>query len=538
MGYSNPMIASPPGVISTIPPSPMSLKSIASLFLCLPFTAHAVEKPIKVFIIAGDELALEQGVIHGTDQPGTLESLVATRPELGFLKNADGTWSTRNDVVLFDAHPLHNNTESMGRFLTVGDPAYGGRRARGMIGVEQTLGHSLGDHFDEPVMLLRFATHHPTHFQRGSRSLAHDYLPPSSGGEGIGEDGWDIIHFNWGIWDIAYRDPKPDNKWHSCVINGKLTTPLDIYESNLRELVAKMKATGATLVWGTITPVHPDTPGRKAEDPGIYNAVAAGIMAENGVRTTDFHAESIRQGYPKKPDVHSTGDLAAKAIEGLEAALASRKNRGTRLPRILLIGDSITGSYQNAVMKHFEGRAEVYKNPGNAEHTGTGLRNINNWLDPATYQFSGQEYMELLNGVKKTLADMDRYHPGYAGQPVELAGLVWFQGIADASSPRLAAEYASHLPNFIRDLRNDLAAPGLPVVVAAIGWEGNHVDPVRNSQLGIAGSIGRAAVVDTRPFLRPRDESPGERPDMYYQNAGTFLDIGTALAREILPLAE
>ncbi len=472
------------------------------------------------------------------DKPGALDTAVANRPEFGFLKNADGTWASREDVVLFDAHPIHNNTESIGRHLAVGDPAYGGRRERGMIGVEQTLGHALGDHFDEPVMLLRFGTHHPMHFRRGSRSLAHDYLPPSSGGEGVEDAQWDIIHFNWGIWDIAYRDPKPNDRWHSCVIHGTLTTPLDVFEENLRELVAKMKATGATLVWGNITPVHPETPGRKAEDPGRYNAVAAEIMKENGVRITDFHAESIRQGYPKAPDVHSTGNLAPKAVEGLEAALASLENPGTPLPRILLIGDSITGSYQNAVTDHFEGRAEVYKNPGNAQHTATGLEHIDEWLDPATYLLSGQEYMELVNGVKKTFADMDRYFPGYDGQPVELGGLFWFHGIADASSGRMAPQYAKHLPNLIADLRRELDAPDLPVVVSAIGWEGTHVGPVREAQLAVGDSIGRAAAVDTRPFFTGPERSPGGHAVLYHQNAGDFLDIGAAMGRSMIGLFE
>lgn len=514
----------------------MSTTHLVTLLIAFTVSAFATEKTIKLFIVAGDELVLEQGMIAQPDKPGTLEAVVASRPEFAFLKNNDGTWASREDVVLFDAHPIHNNTESSGRHLAVGDPTYGGRKPRGMIGIEQTLGHVLGECFDEPVMLLRFGAHHPTHFRRGSRSLAHDFLPPSSGGEGIKNAGWDIIHFNWGIWDIAYRDPKPNDKWHSCVINGKLTTPLDVYENNLRQLVAKMRATGATLVWGSITPVHPDTPGRKAEDPGRYNAVAAKIMAENGVHVTDLYSESVRQGYPKKPDVHSTGDLSAKAIEGLEAALAARQNTGKPLPRILLIGDSITGSYQNAVMKHFEGRAEVYKNPGNAEHTGTGLKHIDMWLDPATYQFSGQEYMELVHGVKKTLADMERYYPDYAGQRVELAGMVWFQGIADASSPRMAKEYQKHLPSLIRDLRKDLSAPDLPIVVAAIGWDGSHTESVRNAQLAIAEAIGRTAAVDTRPFFKPAGESPGERADMYRQNAETFLDIGAAVGKAMIGL--
>ena len=497
--------------------------------------AHSDLAPIKLFIVAGDELVLEQGVIDAKGKPGTLMDVVSKRDEYSFLKQADGTWSKRNDVVLFDAHPIHNNTESMGTYLTVGDPAYGGRRARGMIGIEQSLGHVLGEHYSEPVLLLRFGTHHPASFRRGSRTLAHDYLPPSSGGEGVGEQSWDIIHFNWGIWDIAYRDPKPDNKWHSCVINGKLTTPLDVYENNLRQLVAKMKATGATLVWAHTTPVHPDTPGRKAEDPSRYNAVAEKIMKENGVMVSDLYSESIRQGFPKKPDVHSTGNLASKAIEGIEAALATRKN-ANKVPRILLIGDSITGSYQNAVSKHFAGRAEVYKNPGNGEHTGTGLRHIDSWIHPKTYQFSGQEYMELVNGVKKTLADMDRYYPGYQRQKVELAGMVWFHGAAETHSASDAAAYAKHLSNLIKDLRKDLDAPELPTVVAAIGWENNHAQTIRKAQLTIADSVPRSAAIDTRPFLYPADQSPGERADMYRQHAGSYLDIGREVGKKLIEL--
>jgi hypothetical protein len=471
------------------------------------------------------------------DKPGTLETAVRDHPEWSFLKNPGGGWAMRDDVVLIDAHPIHNNTETAGRFLTVGDVAYGGRQPRGMIGIEQALGHVLGDHFDEPVMLLRFGTHGSS-FRSGSRSLAHDYLPPSSGGVPVEDAKWDVIHFNWGVWDMAYRDPKPGDKWHSDKFNGKLTTPLDVFDRNLRELVRKMKATGATLVWGTITPMHEDLPGRFKEDPSRYNAVAEKIMKENGVRINDLHAESIRQGYPKKADVHSTGDLAPKAIEAIEAALAVHPDPGKPLPRVLLIGDSITGSYQAAVMKHFEGRANVYKNPGNAEHTGTGLKHIDAWLDPGTYLMSGQEYMELVNGVKKTLADMERYFPGYQGQPVELAGLVWFQGIADAGDQRMAAEYAEHLPRLIHDLRHDLAAPDLPVAVAGLGWEWRNTGAVRGAQLAVNEPAEKIRSIDTRPFLRAPDQSPAESSWLYHRNAESFLEIGGALGEALIHLRE
>jgi len=463
------------------------------------------------------------------DKPGALSTVLLDKPQYASLS------TTRNDIVLFDAHPIHNNTETAGHFLKVGDVAYGGRPPRGMIGIEQTLGRALGDHFEEPVMLLRFGSHQ-SGFKRGSRSLAHDYLPPSSGGGAAEDAKWDVIHFNWGVWDMAYRDPKPGDKWHSNKHTGKLTTPLDVFDKNLRELVAKMKATGATLVWGSITPMHKDIISRFEEDPPRYNAVAEKIMKENGVHINDLHAESIRQGFPTAPDVHSTGNLAPKAIEAIEAGLASRSNKSKPLPRVLLIGDSITGSYQNAVMKHFEGKANVYKNPGNAEHTGTGLKHIDEWLDPKNYQQSGQEYMELVNGVKKTLADMDRYYPGYTGQSVELAGLLWFQGIADASSPRMAAEYQKHLPNLIRDLREDLGTPELPVVIAALGWGGTHADMVRDAQLAAADPSQKIIAVDTHPFLRPAAVSPASSEALYHANAESYLEIGKAAGEAMLGL--
>ncbi|MFU8780680.1 MAG: sialate O-acetylesterase [Kiritimatiellia bacterium] len=163
---------------------------------------------------------------------------------------------------------------------------------------------------------------------------------------------------------------------------------------------------------------------------------------------------------------------------------------------------------------------------------------IDRWLDTSAYSFSGQEYMELLNSIRKSLDDMERYYPDYDGRPVELAGLIWFQGIADASAPRTAAEYATHLPNFINDLRRDLNAPTLPVVVTAIGWDSRHAATVRDAQLAISEAVPHVATIDTRPFVRPAEVSPGGRADMYRHNAETFLDIGKAMGRQLLELLQ
>ena len=50
------------------------------------------------------------------------------------------------------------------------------------------------------------------------------------------------------------------------------------------------------------------------------------------------------------------------------------------LPRILLIGDSISIGYTPFVSEIYQGRAEVFRNKGNAQHTGTGLEKLDEWL--------------------------------------------------------------------------------------------------------------------------------------------------------------
>jgi len=50
------------------------------------------------------------------------------------------------------------------------------------------------------------------------------------------------------------------------------------------------------------------------------------------------------------------------------------------LPRVLLIGDSISIGYTLPVRKLLAGRANVHRVPTNARHTGIGLENIRKWL--------------------------------------------------------------------------------------------------------------------------------------------------------------
>jgi lysophospholipase L1-like esterase len=133
----------------------------------------------------------------------------------------------------------------------------------------------------------------------------------------LGDGKWDVIHFNWGIHDLKIM---PDGK--------RQVEPAD-YEKNLRELVAKMKATGAKLIWATTTPIPEGkmSPDRKFGQVKEYNDIAAKVMSENGIATNDLNAHITPQfdRLSISKDLHYTKEgsefLAKKVAAEIEKAL-------------------------------------------------------------------------------------------------------------------------------------------------------------------------------------------------------------------------
>jgi len=512
----------------------------ASLILSL--SAQSAEKPIKVFVLAGDESVLEEGVVSAEEKPGTLEEVVKSNPSYNFLRDGQGNWTTRKDVALYDAHPIFNNTEAPSRPLRVVTNVKRGPEGGERMGVDLMLGHVLGDALEEPVLILRYATWHSIWFKRGSRDLAHAFRPPSSGGGADLDGDWDVIHFNFGVWDAGYREKgsrySPESK----------TTSLEDYEKNLRAIVAKLRKTGATLIWGSVTPVWEGTEDEPNADEDAYNRVAAKVMEENGVIINDLNAYSRSIGFPKTNNVHSVGNLAPKVTETIRKALAGREKNSKPLPRVLLIGDSITGSYQIQVFKDLDGEAKVFKNPGNAECTWNGVARVDEWLDLKRYLLNGQEYLELADSVQKAMGnELQRVWPDYASREAELAGVIWFQGIEDGNWDSKAEAYEENLSNFIRDFRKEFKSPGLPFVVGAVAEAGSQMRPnwqkVFDAQMAVADPAkhpdfkGNVISIDTRPMCFPVGECPGGR-DRYKGHAASYLKIGKAMGEAMLELIE
>lgn len=99
---------------------------------------------------------------------------------------------------------------------------------------------------------------------------------------------WDVIHFNFGLHDLKHVTSTGRN---SNDPDDPQQADLTQYETNLRAIVAKLKATGEKLIFATTTP-YPDKPGgplRRANQPALYNDVARRIMAENEIPLNDLH---------------------------------------------------------------------------------------------------------------------------------------------------------------------------------------------------------------------------------------------------------
>ena len=116
----------------------------------------------------------------------------------------------------------------------------------------------------------------------------------------------------------------------------------------------------------------------------------------------------------------------------------------------------------------------------------------------------------MVEGVRKTLDNIDKVVPGYTGQGYEIAGFAWFQGHKDSGSEQSVAEYETHLVNLIDDIREEFEVPKLPVVVATVGFGGYNMQEkfvrIMDAQLAVGSRkryprfAGNVAVVDTRGF--------------------------------------
>ena len=150
--------------------------------------------------------------------------------------------------------------------------------------------------------------------------------------EWLGKEQWDVIHFNWGLWDMYGWEYHKEDR-----------SP-EAYGKRLESLVGRLKKTGAKLIWATTTPACPaneKTMERRFKQnvrisPELerkYLDAALAVMKKHGVEVNDLHA-FVKPRWDNYAiadnNVHFTklgsqklGEQVAKAIQSVLSSKAS-----------------------------------------------------------------------------------------------------------------------------------------------------------------------------------------------------------------------
>lgn len=128
----------------------------------------------------------------------------------------------------------------------------------------------------------------------------------------LGDGRWDVIHFNFGLHDAKFASETTQR------------ASREQYADNLGQLVSRMQATGAKLIFATTTPVPKGgmlSPTRKFDSIEERNRIAIRLMQERGVVINDLYAVAlpVMEKYGRPNDVH----FAPEGYEVLAVAVAS-----------------------------------------------------------------------------------------------------------------------------------------------------------------------------------------------------------------------
>ena len=142
-----------------------------TLLLILTFTSTKARasEVVHIFILAGQSNMVGAGEIESNPSrnggKGSLQWLTensSTKDSYSHLRTNTGDWVQRDDVLIW----------FLGRKGPL-EPGYGSNPNK--IGPELGFGWTIGDAFEEPVLLIKIAW--------GGKSLAEDFRPPSLDGE-------------------------------------------------------------------------------------------------------------------------------------------------------------------------------------------------------------------------------------------------------------------------------------------------------------------------------------------------------------------
>lgn len=141
----------------------------------------------------------------------------------------------------------------------------------------------------------------------------------------LAQDGgdWDVIHFNFGLHDLK-RVQADTGRNSNDPADPRQAEP-EVYERQLRAIVARLRETGAELIFATTTPVPEGgvKPHRDPADVQRYNDIARRVMEENDIAINDLYAlvEASDGTWQRPVDVHFTPEgsraLADQVVQAI-----------------------------------------------------------------------------------------------------------------------------------------------------------------------------------------------------------------------------
>jgi hypothetical protein len=171
----------------------------------------------------------------------------------------------------------------------------------------------------------------------------------------------------------------------------------------------------------------------------------------------------------------------------------------------------------------------------------------------------GSSYRNMMAEVKDVFDNCGTLFPALKDRKLEAAGFVWFQGWNDMYGDLAPGEYASNMKRLIHDVRKDLKAPKLPVVIAAMGQNGSkpakgNMDVVKKAQFamndvpefkGNVKTIATDVLIDKAAeelypnWRKRREEWEKTGSDFGYHYMGSaiwFNRIGKAMGKTMIEL--
>ena len=226
----------------------MTTLILSLFFLAAPISAQEkdAEAPptIKVFLLAGQSNMEGHAVAdldhaeHYNGGRGNLHSVLANETvakTYGHWLDREGDWTSRDDVFVSyrpERGPMKAGPLSIGYAVHQGEHHFG---------PELEFGRVMGDHFEEPVLLVKTCW--------GGKSLMEDFRPPRSGGE-VGPFYLKMIEeYREAIAEIGARFPELRGMktelagfvwfqgWNDMYVDGAL----DAYAENLSNLVKDVR---------------------------------------------------------------------------------------------------------------------------------------------------------------------------------------------------------------------------------------------------------------------------------------------------------